>query len=252
MTMNHTLRSLAAGEPVVGAWLLSCSPRAAAVLAGTGIDWVGIDTEHAPYSPERVEATVRAVGEAATPIVRLPSVEAAAMGEAKRALDAGAQGLIVPGVETVEGTERVVRSARFPPDGDRGVAGTVRANDYGEGFDEYLTSANEDTLVAIQLETPAAIDRVDEILAVDGIDVAFVGENDLSASLGYPGETDHPEVTAAVERTLDAARDAGVHPGIAARTPEALSDRIDRGFRFFLLGADLSFMRRGVAPFLSG
>lgn len=249
--MNRTLASLRADEPVVGVWLLSGSPRAAEALSRTSIDWIGIDTEHAPYAPERVEGVVRAVEGAATPIVRLPSVAAATDSAAKRALDAGAQGVIVPGVDSAADAERAVRAARFPPDGDRGVAGTVRANEYGAAFDEYVATANDDTLVAVQLETPPAIDRADEILAVDGIDVAFVGENDLSAAYGHPGETDRPAVTEAVDTVLEAARERGVAPGIAGRSPATMADRIDRGFRFFLLGADLSFMRRGLEAFLA-
>ncbi|MWV64604.1 2-dehydro-3-deoxyglucarate aldolase [Halorubrum sp. JWXQ-INN 858] len=247
---NDTLRKLDAGEAVHGAWLLSGSPRAGEVLSRTGLDWIGIDTEHATYSPERVESVVRAVERDATPIVRLPSVEAAVAGAAKRALDAGAGGVIVPGVERVADAERAVAAATFPPAGERGAAGTVRANGYGERFDDYLGSANDDTLVVVQLESRTAVDRATEILAVDGIDVAFVGENDLSTALGHPGEKGHPTVVDAVDRVFEAARANGVHPGIAGRTPETMRERTDRGFRFFLLGAELSFMRRGVEAFL--
>lgn len=249
---NDTLAALDAGETAVGAWLLSGSPRAGEALARTGIDWVGIDTEHAPYSPERVEAAVRAVERTATPVVRLPSVAAAVAGGAKHALDAGARGLILPGIETAADAERAVQAARFPPTGERGVAGTVRANAYGESFDDYVATANDGTLIVAQFESPAAVERVDEILAVDGIDVAFVGENDLSAALGYPGGTDHPDVTAAVDRVFNAARAADVHPGIAGRTPERMADRAERGFRFFLAGSDLGFMRDAAAKFLAG
>jgi len=251
-TENATRAALDAGDAAVGAWLLSGSPRAGEALARTGLDWVGIDTEHAPYSPERIEAAVRAVERAATPIVRLPSVDDAAAGGTKRALDAGARGVIVPGVETAAGAERAVRAARFPPAGERGVAGTVRANGYGESFDDYAATANGETLVVVQFESPAAVERADEILDVDGIDVAFVGENDLSAALGCPGRTDHPDVAAAVDRVLEAARAADVHPGIAGRTPETMAERADRGFRFFLAGSDLGFMRDGAAGFTAG
>ncbi|WP_330633358.1 HpcH/HpaI aldolase family protein [Halocatena halophila] len=248
---NHTIRKLKQGETVVGSWLLSGSERVAEVLSQTAIDWIGIDTEHAPHSPERVESLIRAVTPDATPLVRLPSVEAAISGSAKHALDAGAQGIIVPNVETPTDAASIVQVSSFPPTGKRGVAGTVRANAYGERFDDYVTTANEETLITIQLETPSAINRADEILAVDGIDVAFIGENDLSAALGHPGEKDHPEVTAAVQRAFDAAQNNDVYPGIAGRTPAVQTERVDFGFRFFLLGADLTFMRTGLAPFLT-
>lgn len=249
---NRTKRKLSAGEQVTGAWLLTGSTRAAEVLSRTPVDWVGIDAEHAPRSPARIEALVRAVERDATPLVRLPSVEAAATGGAKRALDSGARGIVVPNVETPDESERVVSAAHFPPTGDRGVAGTTRANRYGEDFEDHVTRANEETLVVVQLESPRAVDSADEILAVDGVDVAFVGENDLSAAYGYPGEADHPAVESAVQRVLQAARANDVCPGIAGRTRTARTERAERGFRFFLLGADLTFMRRDVARLLAG
>jgi 2-dehydro-3-deoxyglucarate aldolase/4-hydroxy-2-oxoheptanedioate aldolase len=240
--------ALDAGERVRGAWNASMSERVAEVLAAD-LEWVGLDMEHSPLSARGVERLVRAVRPAATPIVRLPSVAAAAAGTAKRALDAGAGGVIVPGVETAAAAERAVAAARFPPAGERGVAGTVRANDYGAAFDAYLADANERTIVVLQLESPTAIENAPDILDVEGVDVAFVGENDLSAALGYPGETDREPVREAVERVRSLAVDRGVVPGIAGRTPEALAERAERGFRFFLLGSDLGFVRDGLAPF---
>ncbi|MFB6173976.1 MAG: HpcH/HpaI aldolase/citrate lyase family protein, partial [Halobacteriales archaeon] len=173
----------------------------------------------------------------------------AAAGWAKWALDAGAGGVIVPGVDSRAAAERAVAAATFPPAGDRGVAGTTRANAYGERFEAALEAA-ADRLVVVQLESPAAIEHADDILAVEGVDVAFVGENDLSARLGYPGETDRPAVREAVERVRDLAGEHGVHPGIAGRSPETLAERAERGFRFFLLGADVSLARAGLSPYL--
>lgn len=250
--VNRTLRTLEGGDDVVGAWLLSRSTRAAEVVARTDVDWVAVDTEHAPHSPERVEALIRAVEPHATPLVRLSSVETTVSGGAKHALDSGAQGVIVPGVESAADAERVVRATHFPPVGERGVAGTTRANEYGERFDDYVETANDETLVVVQIESPSAVESVEDILAVDGIDVAFIGENDLSSAYGYPGEKDHPTVTEAVQRVFEAAEANGVYPGIAGRTPTTLTERSNRGFQFFLLGADLSFMRTGIEEFLDG
>ncbi len=249
--MEPTKQAVDRGDVVAGAWILSGSPRVAEVLARTPIDWLAVDTEHAPAAPERIEAIVRAIEPAATPLVRLPSVDAACAGAAKQALDVGARGIIVPGVESASDAERAVAAARFPPAGTRGVAGTVRANDYGERFDEYVRAANDETIVVVQIETPTAVDRVEEILAVEGIDVAFIGENDLSAAMGHPGEKDHESVVTAVETVRTAANAHGVCPGIGGRTPERMDQRIERGFRWFLLGADLSFTREGIRPFLT-
>jgi len=245
-TQNAIRETIERDEPAVGAWLLSGSVRVAERLSQTVLDWIGIDTEHAPYSPERVENVIRAIEPRATPLVRLPSVEAAATGAAQRALDAGAGGIIVPGVDSPADAERVVSHARFPPTGDRGVAGTTRANAYGDQFATHLDGTAAEPLVVIQLESPTAVEQAEDILAVDRIDVAFVGENDLSSALGHPGEVDHPAVRSAVEQMVAAADRREVTSGIAGRSTEMIEQRANRGFRFFLIGADLSFIHRGV------
>ena len=248
---NEAKASLSVGNPVFGAWALSMSPRSAEVLAATDLDWVGIDMEHSPIDTQSMEELVRAVQHGgATPIIRVPSVEAAVEGASKHALDAGAGGVMVPGVETADDARRAVRAASIPPAGERGVASTTRANRYGTAFDDYVKSANEETLIVTQLESVRAIENAADILAVDGIDVAFVGENDLSASMGHPGETDHEPVTEAVETVRQLAIDNGVNPGIAGRTPDDVVTRIEAGYRFFLLGADLTFVRTAIDRFL--
>lgn len=247
---NHTLRQLLAGESAFGAWLLSASPRAAEVLSAR-LDWVGIDCEHSPVGVADVEELVRAVERGdATPIVRLPSVAAAVDGGCKHALDAGAGGVVVSGVETADEARRAATAARFPPEGTRGVAGTTRANAYGERFDEYVASADDEVLVAVQIESPRGVENADEILAVDGVDVAFVGENDLSAAHGHPGEKQRPAVRDGVETVLEAALEHDVTPGIKARSADSVRERLDRGFRFFLLGADLTLLRERLDGFL--
>ena len=248
---NEAKATLEAGNPVFGAWALSMSPRSAEVLAGTDLDWVGIDMEHSPIDTQSMEELVRAVQHGgATPIIRVPSVEAAVDGACKHALDAGAGGVMVPGVEAAADARRAVKAASFPPAGERGVASTTRANRYGTAFDDYVDAANDETLVVVQLESVTAIDNAADILAVDGIDVAFVGENDLSASMGHPGQTDHEPVKEAVETVRQLAIDHGVNPGIAGRTPEDVDTRIGAGYRFFLLGADLTFVRTTIDRFL--
>jgi len=248
MTPNTVARALAADEPVYGAWVESTSPRAADVLAASGLDWLAIDMEHTPADFRTVETILRGVDVAeTTPLVRLSSVEHAIQGGCKRALDAGARGLIVPQVETPEQAARVVAEAKFPPAGTRGVAGSVRANGYGTDFDQCVSDANAETLVVVQLETTTAVERADVILAVDGIDVAFVGENDLSASYGHPGEKNREDVRQAVSRVRRAAEANDVYAGLAGRTPEKLAERLAEGFRFFLLGGDLSLLRDGIA-----
>ncbi|WP_267641577.1 HpcH/HpaI aldolase family protein [Haloarchaeobius amylolyticus] len=244
---NETAAGLAAGESVLGAWVESASPRLAEALAATRLDWLGIDMEHTPVGPGEVESLVRAIHPDATPIVRLPSVEYAVARGCKLALDAGAGGVIVPRVESAADAEAVVEAATFPPDGDRGVAGSVRANGFGEGFDEHVATADDERLVVVQLETAAGIEHADDIVSVPGVDVAFVGENDLSASLGTPGEKTREPVQDGVEAVRRAASEAGVHAGVAARDGETRAEREAQGFRFFLLGGDCSLAREGLA-----
>ncbi|MEY7850100.1 HpcH/HpaI aldolase/citrate lyase family protein [Natrarchaeobius sp. A-rgal3] len=240
------------GGIAVGAWLFSGSPRAAEALSSTALDWIAIDMEHAPVSPERMESLVRAIAPKASPIVRLPSVDAAIAGGAKHALDTGAEGIIVPGVETEADAKQVVEACKIPPLGSRGVAGTTRANDYGNEFQDHWKSANERTFLTVQIESKTGIDNVEEIFSVPGVDVGFVGENDLAASLDVLGEKDHPDVKASVDEVLRAALNNNVIPGIAGRTPQLLNERIERGFQFFLLGADVKFMRTAVEDFTAG
>ena len=249
---NETRRKLVDDEPVYGAWVQSLSPRTAEVMTQTDLDWIGIDMEHTPIGARGTEDIVRAIeGSGVDPIVRLPSVAFATAGGVKRALDAGARGVIVPRIESPEDAEVAISAALFPPDGDRGVAGSVRANDHGASFDDYVAAAPEETLIVVQIETAAGAERAPEILAVPRIDAVLIGENDLSSTHGHPGEHDRPAVREDVDHIVTAAKEHGVRPGAATRDPARLADRREAGFRFFLLGSDLAFVRAGVTDLLA-
>lgn len=249
---NETRRTLLADDPVFGAWIQSMSPRVAEAMAQAGLDWIGIDMEHTTIGARGTEDIVRAVeGTGVDPIVRLPSLPFAEAGGAKRALDAGARGVIIPRIETAEEAEAVVRASLFPPKGDRGVAGSVRANDHGASFEEYVTSAPEETLIVIQIETATGAANAEEILSVPRIDAVLIGENDLSATHGQPGVHDQPAVRDDVDHIVATAREHGVRPGAGARDPDRLAARRDAGYRFFLVGGDLAFVRDGIADRLN-
>ncbi|MFB6107463.1 MAG: HpcH/HpaI aldolase/citrate lyase family protein [Haloplanus sp.] len=245
---NHTLARLAADRPVRGAWVTSNAPRVAEALARSPLDWVGVDGQHAPASAERTEDLVRAIEPHATPVVRLPSVDRAVDGAAAATLDAGARGLIVPNVATGAEAEAVVDAAHYPPEGTRGVAGTVRANGYGADFAANVRDANADLLLVVQVESETGVENVADVLGVAGVDAVLVGRNDLAASMGYPGDADRPEVREAVDRVRRAALDAGVAPGVKAGDADAVAARVDDGYRFLLLGSDFSLLRRGLDP----
>lgn len=246
--VNHTLDCLDDDRPARGAWVTSNAPRVAEALARSDLDWVGIDGQHAPASAERTEDLVRATGDHATPVVRLRSVDSAVDGEAAAVLDAGAKGLIVPNVSSGADAEAVVDAALYAPEGTRGVAGTVRANNYGAAFDANVRDANDDLLVVLQVESATGVENVEDIVGVEGVDAVLVGRNDLSASMGWPGKTERTEVREAVDRVRRAAEDAGVAPGIKTGDPDAIRERIDEGYRFLLLGSDFSLLRAGLDP----
>lgn len=243
---------LESGKTVTGVWIQSGNPRVIEALGATGIDWVGLDMEHTPVTFETLESLIRAAERSSLDtMVRVPGVDLAAMQGCQQALDLGAAGLIVPRVERREDVSEVLAASTFPPDGTRGVAGSVRANGHGEQFEGYVSTADEEVVFAVQIETPRGVEHADEILATPGVDVGFVGENDLSASLGVPGRTERPEVRERVTVVRKAAVEHDVVPGIAARDRDQFRERTARGYRFFLLGSDLTFVRRGVKSVLA-
>jgi len=223
------------GLPAVGHWLSLASPPVVEIMVAAGMDWLMIDTEHSPAEAETVEDMIRAMkGTTVVPLVRVAGNDPVLI---KKALDRGALGVLVPLVSTPEQAAAAVAASRYPPEGIRGVAGT-RASRYGADLPRYFAGWNERVLVAIQIETRAALENVEAIAATPGVDVLFVGPNDLSAGLGCFRQFDHPAFVQAVARVLRAARAAGRAAGyMTSGAPEAL-ERIDQGFRFVALGSD--------------
>ena len=175
----------------------------------------------------------------AVPLVRLASNDPV---QCKAVLDSGAAGVIVPMVNSKAEAELAVRSVKYPPAGMRGAA-VARAHDYGPGFADYMRSANDETLVIVQIEHVDAVSRIDEILSVPGIDGTFIGPYDLSASMGLPGQLTHPDVEAAKRRVLDAALARGLAAGIHATDPVTAAADLERsvvaGYRFIALSSDM-------------
>jgi len=235
MIENPVKRKLGQGLPVVGHWISFPSPSVVEVMADFGMDWLLIDTEHGPASGERVEDLVRAMQRTGvTPFVRVARNDPALI---KQALDRGAFGVLVPLVNTVEDARAAVAAARYPPEGIRGVAGT-RANRYGADLPEYFSAWNREVLIAVQIETTEAVRNVEAIAAVPGIDVLYIGPNDLSASLNLFRRFDAPEFHQAVEAIRRAAHQAGVTAGYHTAGVEEALERIGQGFRFIGLSSD--------------
>ncbi|KPK64943.1 MAG: hypothetical protein AMK73_04445 [Planctomycetes bacterium SM23_32] len=241
--MKNLRRELQAGRPVVGSWIDTCSPVVAELMAAAGFDFLTVDAEHSGADVTAAHALFQAVrsGNAdCVPVVRLPGSDYATT---KRYLDAGAAGVIAPLVNTPQQAEAVVAAAKYPPEGRRGV-GFCRANMYGLRFEEAVASANDATLVCVQIEHTDAVECIDEILSVPGVDAVFIGPYDLSASLGITGQFDHPDMARATRRVLEAAARGGVAAGIHVVQPDTdeVARRIEEGYRLIAYSLDVTML----------
>jgi 2-dehydro-3-deoxyglucarate aldolase len=221
------------GDTLYGTLLAIPSPDVAEIVAAAGFDWLFVDGEHGSFDAASLVAVLRAAGD--TPcLVRVPPGDEPAVASA---LDAGAAGVIAPQVHTAAAAARLAVLAHFPPAGVRGV-GVTRASGYGGRLGEYLAGAGGRTAVVVQAESAEAVDNIEAIARVPGVDAVFVGPNDLAASLGHPGQLDHPAVTAAIGRVLDACRAAGRRAGIFGMRPDAVRPWMERGATLVTVGAD--------------
>lgn len=228
---------LAAREVVRGVFHEIPSAVAAQATAAAGADFVVIDREHGPIGREAMHAMIAAAaGAGAAALVRVGSVDEAA---AKVALDAGADGVLFPLIRSREDAERAVAAVRYPPEGTRGWGPFAAHARHGVPLGEHLARVGPDAVCVILLETVEAVEHVDEILAVPGIDVAFVAPFDLSTALGVHGRFDAPELVEAVAALEDAARRHGVPLGSAALTEEATGALLARGHTFLIGGIDV-------------
>jgi len=247
--MGKTKEKLRAGQPALGGWMMIGHPVIAEVMAGEGFDWICADLEHTVTDiPTFLNIALALKGTGVDLLARLHSCDPVL---AKLVLDAGAAGIIVPCVNTPEEAARSVAMAKYPPAGFRG-ASLCRASDHGRNFSDYFAGHNDRVIVAVMLEHIDGVRRADEILAVPGIDAAFIGPYDLSASMGLAGQLEHPQVVAAVQTVLDACQRHGVAPGIhvVAPDPAAVRQRIDAGFRFIACGLDTNFIMQGCRQML--
>ncbi|WP_306207096.1 HpcH/HpaI aldolase family protein [Actinoplanes sp. RD1] len=236
-----------ADRPRIGMWVCSGSPLVAEICAGSGLDWLLIDMEHAPNGLASVLAQLQAVAAyPLTPVVRVPANDAVTI---KQVLDLGAQNLLVPMVESRAGAEAALRAATYPPRGIRGVGSALSRGGRWNRVDGYLTA---DTVsVLVQVESAVAVEHVQEI-ARSGVHGIFVGPSDLAASMGLPGQQEHPEVVAAAEHCIAAGVRAGVPVGINAFQPGTARRYAAAGASFLLVGADVTLLARGSEDLAEG
>ena len=231
------------GDLVVGTFLQTPHRVVGEFVGSLGFDAVCLEAEHSAYGAEHVQQVVAALAlTAARPLVRVADNEWARIAVA---LDAGAEGVIVPRVNSAEEARAVARAALYPPAGDRGI-GPGRVTGFGlDAGPAYRARANERNLVGVQVETRAAVDRVDEIAAADGVDMVFIGPSDLSSSLALePGSA---ELDAVIARLVERSLAAGKLVGIFAGMPEAAARWAGEGVRLVLLASELVFLARGAA-----
>jgi 2-keto-3-deoxy-L-rhamnonate aldolase RhmA len=251
MQSNPVLDKLRRGEATLGSFVGLGSPNVVELLGHAGMDWLILETEHNGLDAAEVEHLLRAAsGTQAVPIVRVPSSDHVYI---QRALDLGAMGVMVPLVRTVSEVETIVRATRYPPDGTRSF-GPLRASHYGLDNADYLAHANSSMLVALIVETREALERIDAIAAVPGVNVLYMGLFDLCLSLGLnPLDMPLPAIDAAIERVLDAGRRYGVAVGHGASTPAGIGALRSQGFSFIGYGPDYALLtgaaRAGVEAF---
>ena len=241
-------KALKEGRVVIGATITVPNVDTAVAAANAGFDFLWVEMEHGPISLQSLHEMVLATrGAAAVPLARVPFNE---RWLAKQVLDMGALGVIFPFTTTRELAEQAVAACRYPPAGVRGFGPGLAAGRYGLTSSEYVAFADENVLVVVIIEEKAAVANVDAIASVPGVDVVFIGVNDLSFSMGKRGSRD-AEVEEAIAKVLAAARKHGVTPGIVAGGADDINKRIAQGFRFFQTGSELSLIRNGAQQLLS-
>ena len=243
--MTPTLRRrIQAGETLFGAWASLGSPGSAELLGRSGLDWVVVDLEHGYTTEAELLAHLTAIeltGTAA--LVRPQSGERLRIG---RALDLGAEGIVVPRLDTIEQVVEAVTFLRYPPTGQRGVALLTRGARLGTVNHAGVAALNDDIVGIIQIESPAALEAADAFAATDGVDVLFVGPADLSHSLGIPGQFGNAIYQDALKRVVAACRAHGKAPGILLYDHASFQPHLDLGYTFVGIGADVSFVNDGI------
>ena len=248
--MVNSIRDRALKRELCAGTFLNLGSSVSAEMAGkAGFDWVLIDIEHGMGDQETLVHQLQAVSSTpAVPIVRIAWNDPPRF---KRVLDVGAAGVMVPYVSTVAEAEQAVASVRYPPWGIRGVAKLNRASGFGKDWDEYYAHAHERLLTVVQIESQEAVDCIEDIAAVDGVDVLFIGPMDLSTNMGISEQYDDPRFLEARRRVAEAARKAGKAAGILLLRPDQVEGTVKDGFTFVALGSDSGLVANGMPQLLS-
>ncbi|MBF0541695.1 MAG: 2,4-dihydroxyhept-2-ene-1,7-dioic acid aldolase [Nitrospirae bacterium] len=240
--MKNTLKQKLHNKTLtIGSWITIGNTTVAEIMAKAGFDWLTIDIEHSSITFDQTQQLIQVIELAGvTPLVRVGENSSYII---KRVMDSGAHGVIVPMVNTKEDAQYAVDCVKYPPVGKRGV-GLARAQGYGFGFEEYKRFDREDSIIIVLIEHIDAVKNIEEILSVDGIDAFIIGPYDLSASMGMPGEFNHPEVKKELQKVIEFSktykRSSGFH--VVPPDPTLVTKKIDEGYRFIGFGLDTLFL----------
>ncbi len=242
MRVNQFKRGLHEGQTQIGFWCSMASNVAVELLAGSGFDWLLLDTEHSPNDLSQVYTQLQACMENdVEPIVRPPWNDMVVI---KRLLDAGVQTLLVPMVQNAQEAAAAVAACRYPPNGVRGFASTSRSSRFGR-IENYHLECEKEICVLVQIETAVALSNLEEIAAVPGIDGIFIGPGDLSASLGYLGDPSNDRFQPVLEQAIERIRKAGCAPGILTANRSLAHRYLELGCLFVAVGSDSGLLARG-------
>ncbi len=240
---NAFKAGLRAKKLQIGLWQSLCSNIAAEICSDSGFDWLLLDTEHSPNEIPDLLSQLQALEKGtATPIIRPAWNDAVLI---KRCLDIGAQTLLVPYVQSVEEAKAAVAATRYPPQGIRGVSVAARASRYGR-VPGYLTKANEEICVLVQVETRQSLDAIEAIAKVEGVDGVFIGPSDLAASLGHLGNPQHAEVQSAMKDAVERLTKVGKPAGILTGNEDEARRYIEWGYLFVAVGSDVGLLAKSA------
>ena len=241
--VNRFKRALKAGQAQIGFWAALANSNSTDIVAGAGFDWIVIDAEHGPNDVPMVLSQIRAAAEGTASIVVRPAWNDTIL--LKRYLDIGVQTFLVPYVQTEEEARRAVAATRYPPRGVRGFAVATRASRFGR-IKDYHHRFEEELCVLVQIETQVALQNLEAIARVDGVDGVFIGPGDLSTDLGHLGNPTHPEVQQVIEQAIARIRAAGVPAGILTGDETLARRYLEFGCLFVAVGSDVGLLARGA------
>jgi 2-keto-3-deoxy-L-rhamnonate aldolase RhmA len=248
--MANSFKSLLqSGKPAIGSWIAFADPYSVELMADVGFDWLLIDTEHVPIDRHTLRTILVSMrGSASAAIVRLSSN---AQDHFQTALDLGAQGVVVPMINTPEDAAKAVSFCRYPPLGIRGFSPT-RASRYFQDLRAYAEKANDETALIIQIETPQAVEGMDEILKTQSVDGVFIGPSDLASFMSLPAQTDDPHVQQMVDKAIERARAHSIPFGLPTWRAEECLTYVNRGGQILTVGSDLQYLARAARAGLAG